>query len=314
MSDQDNGALMVKAYNVATVVLDIFVLLVRTFIAILEALYQLFVPPACKSVSGEICVVTGAGHGIGRELSIQYAELGAIVVCLDINEDGNKETAQLIKEKGIKRVHAYKCDVTNREEVKAVVARIVQEVGPVTILVNNAGIMPTRSFLEQKPQEILKTFEVNVFSHFWLLQEVLPDMIKKNHGHVVALSSIAGLVGIRNLVPYCASKFAVRGLMEGLIEELREDGAAPDVHFTCIFPYMVNTGLCKKPYVRFEGALPMVSPKEAAATIIKEMRRNVMMATIPAFFMTLNNTVRCLPLKVGQLIKDFTGSGVEAVD
>ncbi|BES92264.1 oxidoreductase activity [Nesidiocoris tenuis] len=310
----DNNAVLHKVYNIGVLLVDIFVLWFRSLIAIIEALYATIIPPTEKSVAGEITVITGAGHGIGRELALQYSALGAVVVCLDINDEGNAETVKLIKETGIKRVHAYRCDVTNREEVKTVVAKIVNEVGPITILVNNAGIMPTRSFLDQKPEEIIKTFEVNVFAQFWLLQEILPDMIKRNHGHVVALSSMAGLIGIRNLVPYCASKFAVRGLMEGLVEELREEGKGTNVKFTCIFPYMVNTGLCKKPYVRFDGALGMVSPKAAATAIIGEMRRNNLMATIPSFFMTLNNTIRCLPPKVGQLVKDFTASGVEAVD
>lgn len=87
---------------------------------------------------------------------------------------------------------------------------------------NNAGIMPCRPLGEQTESEIRRTFEVNVFAHLWLLQATLPDMLAARRGHVVALSSVAGLGGLTNLVPYCGSKFAVKGMMEALSEELRK--------------------------------------------------------------------------------------------
>jgi short-subunit dehydrogenase len=77
-------------------------------------------------------------------------------------------------------------------------------------------------------------------------------MIQNNHGHVVALSSMAGVMGIRNLVPYSGSKFAVRGFMEALNEELREDARQMEVKLTTIYPFIVDTGLCKKPHTRYK--------------------------------------------------------------
>lgn len=306
--------MLAKLYTIGVVFLDVLLLFWRIFVTILEALYNFFVPVQEKSVVGEIVLITGTGHGIGRELALQYGELGATVICVDIDETGNSETAKLMNEIGIKKVHHYTCDVTKREDVNSLVKRVAKEVGPITVLVNNAGIMPCHRFLDHKPEEIMKVFEVNVFAHFWLLQAVLPNMIAKNHGHVVALSSMAGIIGLRNLVPYCASKFAVRGMIESLIEEFREEGKAPDVKFTCIFPYMVNTGLCKKPKIRFENALGLVSPKLAAASIIKAMRTNKFAITIPPVFMALNDTIRLFPHKVGQHVKDFFDSGVEACE
>lgn len=82
--------------------------------------------------------------------------------------------------------------------------------------------MPCRPLLQQTEAEIRRTFDVNVYAHFWLLQATLPDMLAANRGHVVALSSIAGMAGLENLVPYCGTKFAVKGLMEALGEELRQ--------------------------------------------------------------------------------------------
>jgi short-subunit dehydrogenase len=89
------------------------------------------------------------------------------------------------------------------------------------VLINNAGIMPQHEMLKHTEAEIRKVFEINTVAHCWMFQAFLPKMIEKNHGHIVALSSMAGLVGFKNLVPYCGSKFAVRGMMEAMAEELR---------------------------------------------------------------------------------------------
>lgn len=113
-------------------------------------------------------------------------------------------------------------------------------------------------------------------------------MIKNNHGHIVALSSCAGLFGVENLVPYCASKFAVRGLMEALFLELRSQNKANNIKLTTIYPYMVDTGLCKKPKIRFEKSMPMKTPKEVAECIVSSQRRGALEVTIPEYFLTLN--------------------------
>lgn len=119
---------------------------------------------------------------------------------------------------------SFSCDVSKREQVLEVARKVQKEVGSVSVLINNAGIMPTHSLEQHTPEEIRRVFDINVLSHFWTLEAFLPDMREKNRGHVVSISSIAGHVGLSNLVPYCASKFAVRGLLEALHEEYREKG------------------------------------------------------------------------------------------
>ena len=81
--------------------------------------------------------------------------------------------------------------------------------------------MPQHELLKHSEKEIRLIFEINTLAHYWTLQAFLPKMLEKNEGHIVALSSIAGVIGLNNLVPYCGSKFAVRGHMESLSEELR---------------------------------------------------------------------------------------------
>lgn len=115
-------------------------------------------------------------------------------------------------------------DVTNREMILETGSKVLSDIGDVTILVNNAGIMPQCLMLSHSEQIIRKMYEINVFAHHWMYEAFLPKMMEKNRGHIVGLSSIAGIIGFENIVPYCGSKFAVKGTLESLREELRKDG------------------------------------------------------------------------------------------
>ncbi|EGI58184.1 Short chain dehydrogenase/reductase family 16C member 6 [Acromyrmex echinatior] len=118
---------------------------------------------------------------------------------------------ETIKTMGRDSVYAYKCNVADREEVLRVAKKVKEEVGDVTILINNAGIVFVKSFLNQSPDEIIRVIDVNVIAHYWTLKAFLPNMIKKNHGHIVAISSVAGLfIGCYGTV-YSPSKFAIKG-------------------------------------------------------------------------------------------------------
>ncbi|CAL1687951.1 unnamed protein product [Lasius platythorax] len=267
-----------------------------------------------KSVAGEIVLITGAAHGIGKELAIQYAHLGATVVCLDVNQQLNEKTANEIKETAKSPVYAYQCDVSNREQVFEVAKKVKKEIGDVTVLINNAGIMPCHTFLDYKTDQIRRLFDINILAHIWTLQAFLPSMLEKNHGHIVALSSISGLVGIPYLVPYSATKYAVRGLMETLKNELRISSEGKSlINFTTICPYMVDTGLCKKPKINklLSNFLPLNSSKYVATQIINAQRRNIIEISVPSFWIFCLSFARILPENAQISIRDFIDSGVE---
>ncbi|CAD1474449.1 unnamed protein product, partial [Heterotrigona itama] len=254
---------MIKTYG--ALLIDILLFLLTILWDITKGIYKLCIPLPEKNVTGEVVLITGSGHGIGKELALKYASLGATIVCWDINEQGNNETVEEIKQNGVSKAYGYKyvqetynlffdikyklCDVSNREEVIKTAEKVKKEVGDVTILINNAGIMPCQLFTKHTPEQIKRIFDINIMAHFWVLQTFLPNMIQNNYGHIVSISSVAGLFGLSNVVPYCSSKFAVRGLMEALCEELRvqNENKPSNIKFTTIYPYMVNTGLCKKP-------------------------------------------------------------------
>lgn len=94
------------------------------------------------------------------------------------------------------------------------------EIGDVSILIQNAGILVTQEMLQHNENDIKKLFDINVLAICWITQAFLPKMIENDRGHIVAISSVGGIIGTRNIVPYCASKFAVRGFMEGISSEL----------------------------------------------------------------------------------------------
>lgn len=272
----------------------LFFLLILLPYFFLESLYnKLFVKVPPKSVRGEIVLITGTGHGMGKLLAKRYATEGATVVCWDVNEELNNKTVQELKKMGYQKVYGYKVDVSNRENVMTVAQQVKQEVGDVHILINNAGIMPHHSFLEHTDKEIQRIMDINVMGNFWTLQAFLPAMRRNNHGHVVALSSMAGLLGLINLVPYNASKFAVRGLMEGLHQEFRKY-PNNQVQFTTIYPYMVDTGLCSKYEITYPALSPMLKPEYVVDKIFEAQTNNKRNVRVPAdigVLITLKNEI-----------------------
>ncbi|XP_065363009.1 17-beta-hydroxysteroid dehydrogenase 13 [Calliphora vicina] len=291
-------------------VIEFIVVNIKFWYITMEAFIRSFLHKEETNVSGEFVFITGAGHGIGKQLALQYSSLGAKVICVDINEKNNMQTVKEIKQAG-GNAFAYTCNVTSREEIFALSEKVKQEHGFVGIIVNNAGIMPCHPLLEHTEQEIRLMYDVNVMAHFWILQAFLPDMIERNQGHIVALSSCAGLFGLPNLVPYCGTKFAVRGFMQAMQEELYKQNPQTQIKFTSIYPYMVDTGLCKNPKFRFPW-MKLVDPTEAAASIILAQRTCLEEASIPRYFTSIEKVGRFLPRKAMRVANDYLDAYVES--
>lgn len=118
-----------------------------------------------------------------------------------------------------------------------------KDIGDIHVVINNAGIMPCQTFLNQNSASLQKSFEINVLSQFWILQEVLPKMIECNEGHIVTMGSATGIIPTRNLAAYSGTKHALHGFIEALKEEIRHDSRKPDIKFTTVYPYACNTGM-----------------------------------------------------------------------
>lgn len=259
---------------------DVIGFLLLSLVAIVEALLRSLVPTRykLKKISGEIALVTGGGGGLGRLLSLRLANLGAVVVVWDINEEGIDETVKLVRASG-GTCHGYVCDLCNREDVYRKASLLAQEVGKVTILINNAGIVSGKRLMETPDQMIVRTMDVNVMSHFWTVKAFLPGMMAANKGHIVSIASLAGHVGIPKLVDYCASKFAAVGFDEALRMELEELGY--DINTTVICPYFIRqTGMFETVQSRF---VPTLSSNDVAERVITAMRCNEKFAVLPGY-------------------------------
>lgn len=141
----------------------------------LKSIFLFFIPKCLrfKDVSNDLVLITGGASGLGRLTAIKMAKLGAKVIIWDLNLAGLEETAKLIEELRSKRENVGKCycyqvDIGNRANVYATAERIKQEIGTVTIVFNNAGVVTGKRFLECTDDQILKTFNVNTLAHFWV--------------------------------------------------------------------------------------------------------------------------------------------------
>lgn len=290
-------------------VVELSVILVKSFWIICAQIVRLIVAPSEKPVKGEVVLVTGAGHGIGREIALKYASLEATVVCLDINEADNLKTVAEIKKLGNAKAYGYTCDVANCQQVMETAKKIQREIGDVTILVNNAGIMPARPFLDFKKEDVQRLYEINVFAHYWTLQAFLPKMQQNNKGHIVAIASCVGLAPVRNLTPYCSTKYAVRGLMMALAEELRVNSKSK-INITIIYPYAIDTGLCKNAVVGIFG-MDFLKAKYVAKCVVRAQRRNFFELSVPRHISTLFAVMQLLPTSVFRLLMDFSRTYIE---
>ncbi|XP_032717854.1 estradiol 17-beta-dehydrogenase 11 [Lontra canadensis] len=256
----------------------------------LESLLKRFIPKKRKSVTGEIVLITGAGHGIGRLTAYEFAKRKSKLVLWDINKHGIEDTAAECQRLGAK-AHAFVVDCSNREDIYSSAKKVKEEIGDVSILVNNAGVVYTSDLFATQDPQIEKTFEVNVLAHFWTAKAFLPAMMKNNHGHIVTVASAAGHTGVPFLLAYCSSKFAAVGFHKALTEEL----AALErtgVKTTCLCPNFINTGFIKNPSTALG---PTLEPEEVVDRLMNGILTEQKMIFIPSSISFLAVVEKILP-------------------
>ncbi|CAF1021735.1 unnamed protein product [Brachionus calyciflorus] len=261
-----------------TIALNVIYTIYLLIITSIKALIKFLIPYKyrCKNIKDEKVLITGSGSGLGRLVAKKLAQLGALCVLVDIDETANRKTANEILIEGGK-AFTFKCDLSNRDEINKLTEDIKSKVGSIDILINNAGIVTGKKFLDSSDKAIEKTFQVNTLSHFWLTKAFLPDMLEKNHGHVVTVASMAGIFGTAGLCDYCASKYAAVGFDESLrMELLRLDKTG--VKTTLVCPYYINTGM-------FDGVkshlVPILEPDYVAEKIVEAILTNQKMLMLP---------------------------------
>jgi NAD(P)-dependent dehydrogenase (short-subunit alcohol dehydrogenase family) len=175
---------------------------------------------AKRSFNGRVVVITGAAGGIGRALSQRFARAGARLALLDLNQNALDDAASELE--GTKTMTAV-CDVTDPEQVERATAQIVEKLGGIDVLINNAGAVHRSAFADTDVAVFRKVMEVNFFGSLYCAKAAL-DSLKTNRGLIIVISSVAGLVPLFGRSGYSASKHALHGLFESARAELLEDG------------------------------------------------------------------------------------------
>lgn len=221
-----------------------------------------------KDVSNDIILITGAGSGLGRAISIEYAKLNASLVLWDINEQGLEETKSLVdeihtefeaklekKNKSIEKrtCLTYLVDVSRVNEVQKFAEKVQRDLNQdqpegrqeryVSVLVNNAGIYHGLLLNELTEQQIQRIFNINILAHFWTVRAFLPKMIEHEKGHIVEIASMGGIGGMLKQVDYCATKFATVGFEQSLSIELDHMGLGDKIYTTVVCPFFFNSNL-----------------------------------------------------------------------
>lgn len=224
-------------------------------------------------IKGTNVLITGGASGIGRIMGRICLEKGASnLIVWDINQANiDKTEAELsdVKpaEAGVSKgqIHSYIVNVSDPQAVKSAYEKVKSEVGEVDILVNCAGIVRgNNTFDKQTVQDIDLTMDINANAPMYVALAVLPDMLRRDRGHICNIASAAGMLGVPKLSVYCASKWAVIGWTESMRVELKQ--ARSHVRVTSVAPYFINTGM-------FDGVnskvFPILDPEKTAAKIIR---------------------------------------------
>ena len=167
-------------------------------------------------------IITGGSRGLGKATAIAFAKEGIDVAVTGRDESALQETVSELEKLGVKAYYAA-FDVSNYEEVKSSVSKLISKLGSVDILVNNAGIAAFGSFQDMEVEQWSQIIQTNVMGMYYMTKEVLPHLIKQSEGDIINVSSTAGLTGNANTSAYSASKFAVIGMSESLMKEVRKD-------------------------------------------------------------------------------------------
>lgn len=173
------------------------------------------------SLKGKIALVTGASYGIGFSIAAALAEAGAVITFNDIKQELVDKGLAAYKEAGME-AHGYVCDVTDEEQVDAMVAQIEKEVGVIDILVNNAGIIKRIPMTEMSAAEFRQVIDVDLNAPFIVAKAVIPSMIKKGHGKIINICSMMSELGRETVSAYASAKGGLKMLTKNIASEYGE--------------------------------------------------------------------------------------------
>ena len=222
-----------------------------------------------ESLKGKSAIITGAGRGIGRAIAIALAAEGVNVGLISRSNNDLLNLKDELKTYAVKTAIAI-ADVADILAVNQAVNTIQKDLGPIDILINNAGIAKFGKFLELEPSEWEDQIKVNLFGVYYVTRAVLPQMIERQTGDIVNISSSAGLKGSPMTSAYSASKFGVMGLSDSLMQEVRKH----NIRVTALNPSTVVTDLAISANLINNNEDRVMHPEDFAELIIAQLKLN----------------------------------------
>jgi len=270
-----------------------------------------------RNFKDKIAVITGAGSGIGQALSIELAKRGTKLILSDKNSENLESTKEKVQAIGAV-CHTYTVDVAAEQQIKDFVTDVLKTHGHIDLLFNNAGFALGKISLEQvRMEDFHKIIDVNLWGVINHTKEFLDTLLSRPEAVIVNISSLFGLVGVADQVPYCTSKFAVRGFTEALRMELINT----NVEVYCVHPGGINTNIYRNavhyesnPTLdrKFQKALERTSPEEAAKVMLKHIEKKSERILIGIDAEIGDRLARTMPVGYTAVIKkafDYTTKG-----
>lgn len=259
-------------------------------------------------LENNVFVVTGAGSGMGRELTLLLLKKGARVAAVDIDSGKLEETRQLANQPE-EKISCFSLDITEQESVTELPGKIILKFGQVDAIINNAGIIqPFVPINDLTYDQIERTINVNFYGSLYMIKSFLPYLLTRPQAHIANVSSMGALVPVPGQVLYGASKAAIKLLTEGLASEL----AKTNINVSTIVPGAVgtniasNSGVTGLPDMNDAGSSPkgmkILSASEAANIILNGIERNKPLIIVGKDARIMDILSRVAPIKAAKLI------------
>lgn len=238
-----------------------------------------------RQLNGLVAAVTGGARGIGRATAQAFVRHGMRVAVGDLDGEAARRTAEELGPQAI----ALELNVCDRASVKRFVEETEAQLGPLDVMVNNAGIMPVGSFLEEDDAKAQRQIDINVNGVLFGMKEVLPRFVARDRGHLVNIASTLGKVGVPGSATYCGTKHFVVGVSEALRGELRDTA----VEVSCVMPGMVNTELAAG--LQQARGVKSVEPDDVAQAIVETLHEPRFDVFVPRSIGRLSAVLGVLP-------------------
>jgi NAD(P)-dependent dehydrogenase (short-subunit alcohol dehydrogenase family) len=253
-----------------------------------------------RSLNGQVVAITGGARGIGRATAAALIAQGARVGIGDIDAPLAEKTSSDLNSQPTPATVGLPLDVTDRASFTAFLDEVERQLGPLDVLVNNAGIMPIGPFADETDAAAERLVDINVHGVILGSKLAIERFVPRGRGHIVQLASIAGKGGFPGGATYCATKHAVVGLTEALRSELRGTG----IEMHQVLPIGVNTEL----YSGVSGArgFPTAEPEEVANTIVELLQTGKFELFVPRSVGPITRMQALMPRRVAETIIRFT--------